>query len=111
MGYNWQKNYMKSISVYVDSLTISFLCDKTDEFVTLEVECPFEPNMEANNVKDSEVCDDNEYTADNGRTYRVEVSKNINEGSVSVYDITDDEPFEIELFDVEEHTIDDDSDM
>lgn len=92
---------MKSINAYASSITIRFHCEKTDEDVELHVEPLPEPNVLAEHANDGETSEEYSEDADNGRTYRVDVCKTMNEGRVVLYDVTDEE-FEIEDFEVEE---------
>ena len=95
---------MKNFSVNATALDITFTCDITHEEVILYIGEMPEPNWLADSIRDSENSLDEEFDADNGRSYRVIVYKNQTEGNVEVFDITEEE-FEINEFEINEYYV------
>ena len=98
---------MNSFNVNASALNISFVCEITDEQVSIYFDKMPEPNWQADSINASENSDEDEFDADNGRKYKVVAYKNTVEGNVEVFDVTDDE-FEVEDFEIEEEFDDDD---
>lgn len=88
---------MKSFDVNASGLTIEFTCKIANEQVLLDVDEMPIPNYESEIIRDSGNSTEQEFDYENGRSYKVVVYKNIAEGNVAVFDITEEE-FSIEDF-------------
>ena len=92
---------MEHFNVNAISLTVSFI-DVEGKERTLEIQELPTPNYAAETIGDSMNSTEEEFSFDDGRTYKVVMYADMAEGSIELFDITADEEIEIEDFEVGE---------
>ena len=97
---------MKSFNTDATSLTVSFICEETKEKICLHIEDMPEPNWYADSINDSVNSIEEEFDGNNGHRYKIVIYKDLSNGNLEVFDVTNDE-IEIEDFEIEVPNMDD----